>query len=657
MTKRKSIDLKNRSRSPQATRAEPEKAKADDWFSPAAIRETVESVVIAFVLAFLFRTFEAEAFVIPTGSMAPTLMGKHKDVKCPMCGYRYQVSASDRQRTNPDNQKTEEAAKIDQATCPMCRFTASLDPNNPQRDSYPSYDGDRILVAKFPYEFENPKRWDVVVFKFPGNATMNYIKRLVGLPGETIKIYRGNLWIHEPDDPDETHFEIARKPPEKILAMLQPVYDNELAPTITGKLHWPARWRREPSPEGMWTADASFELDGTAKPAEIRYQHRVPTPEKWQEIADMAGKWTSGDLSRKEALDVVKKREGDGVKKREGAEKDKDVAPQLISDFTAYNTGGGKQTRPSAESRDGQTLIEHGFGQHWVGDLALQFDLSSKSSSGKVTADLVKGGRHFRCCFDLATGNAELSISGGGAEAEGYRRTAATSVVGAGRHAVIFANVNDELTLWVDGRVVAFHDRPGPDGAANGRPATLDSQEHPNQYDSALLNNEIPTEDDLKPAGISADGAAVEVSRLKVLRDVYYIAVFQEGQGRFTDFKRPFVVDEKDPNKTYPPMSYLSDPKQWGGPNGMFSNGNMKSCTIKLELPDRGCPQKDRFFVLGDNSAQSSDGRAWEGQYWVDRELLIGKALFIYWPHGWEIPYVPLYFNLVPNFERMRLVR
>ena len=38
-------------------------------------RETVESVVVAFVLALLFRSFEAEAFVIPTGSMAPHAHG------------------------------------------------------------------------------------------------------------------------------------------------------------------------------------------------------------------------------------------------------------------------------------------------------------------------------------------------------------------------------------------------------------------------------------------------------------------------------------------------------------------------------------------------------------------------------------------------------
>ena len=47
------------------------------------LRETIESIAIAFMLAFLFRTFEAEAFVIPTGSMAPTLMGKHLDITCP----------------------------------------------------------------------------------------------------------------------------------------------------------------------------------------------------------------------------------------------------------------------------------------------------------------------------------------------------------------------------------------------------------------------------------------------------------------------------------------------------------------------------------------------------------------------------------------------
>src|SRR5271166_6091892 len=97
MAKRKPSELKNRRSSPEAARADSAARKADvAWFSPAAIRETIESVIIAFVLAFLFRTFEAEAFVIPTGSMAPTLMGKHKDLECPMCHFRYQANASEK---------------------------------------------------------------------------------------------------------------------------------------------------------------------------------------------------------------------------------------------------------------------------------------------------------------------------------------------------------------------------------------------------------------------------------------------------------------------------------------------------------------------------------------------------------------------------------
>ena len=48
-------------------------------------RETIESIVVAIILAFLFRGFVAEAFVIPTGSMAQTLRGRHMDIVCPEC--------------------------------------------------------------------------------------------------------------------------------------------------------------------------------------------------------------------------------------------------------------------------------------------------------------------------------------------------------------------------------------------------------------------------------------------------------------------------------------------------------------------------------------------------------------------------------------------
>ena len=53
----------------------------------------------------------------------------------------------------------------------MCRYTAYVGPDNPQRLQALPPNGDRILVGKFAYEFADPKRWDIIVFKFPGDAT------------------------------------------------------------------------------------------------------------------------------------------------------------------------------------------------------------------------------------------------------------------------------------------------------------------------------------------------------------------------------------------------------------------------------------------------------------------------------------------------------
>src|SRR3954470_19708245 len=91
------------------------------------VRETIEAIAIAFALAFLFKTFEAEAFVIPTGSMAPTLMGRHKDVACPECGYHYTASGSD-EADREGNERNDPAYQVVATTCPTCRFTMSVDP-------------------------------------------------------------------------------------------------------------------------------------------------------------------------------------------------------------------------------------------------------------------------------------------------------------------------------------------------------------------------------------------------------------------------------------------------------------------------------------------------------------------------------------------------
>ncbi|MGD0898241.1 MAG: signal peptidase I [Thermoguttaceae bacterium] len=549
--------------------------------SPDALRETVESIIVAFVLAFLFRTFEAEAFVIPTGSMAPTLMGRHKDLCCPECGYQFQLSASDTRQGDGDEQE----AIVRGGTCPICRHPVNLFGGD-----FPTYNGDRILVAKFPYAFEQPQRWDVIVFRFPGHAvpndiSQNYIKRLVGLPGETVEIHHGNLWIWDRiRDPNGT-FEIARKPPKKLLAMLQPVFDNDLAPKVTA-LGWPARWQAVPAGDrtGQWVSNdgQSFSTDGSA-PGEawLRYSHLAPSYWQWQEMV------------RRHALPA-----GETVR------------PQLISDFTAYDTVPSplrQEPGPSASS----------VGLHWVGDLAVECTLELQSDSGEVVFELIKGGHRFRCTIDAASGTATLAIPGAAAAPR-----AETAVRGPGRHKIMFSNVADELRLWVDGGVMTF--------------------DAPTTYDSFALGARIPTRLDLHPAGIAARQAAATISHLRLSRDIYYIAAEESIMMDFKDGRPPDLGDSRD----------------WAT---AFDNDNMRRIEFPLADPDTDHPGKDRFFVLGDNSASSKDGRLWgtkDTEYWVSRDLLIGKAMFIYWPHSWGQlpgPLAPL--PCFPNFKRMRLVR
>lgn len=56
--------------------------------------------------------------------------------------------------------------------------------------------GDNVIVDKLTYRFSNPKRFDVVVFPEPGHPDTEFIKRIIGLPGETIQITPdGTIWI------------------------------------------------------------------------------------------------------------------------------------------------------------------------------------------------------------------------------------------------------------------------------------------------------------------------------------------------------------------------------------------------------------------------------------------------------------------------------
>jgi signal peptidase I len=56
---------------------------------------------------------------------------------------------------------------------------------------------DRLFAFRLSYVFSEPKRGDIVVFKFPDNETIPYVKRIIGLPGETVEIIDGKVYIND----------------------------------------------------------------------------------------------------------------------------------------------------------------------------------------------------------------------------------------------------------------------------------------------------------------------------------------------------------------------------------------------------------------------------------------------------------------------------
>lgn len=68
---------------------------------------------------------------------------------------------------------------------------ASMEPNYQQ--------GDYLLVDEISYRFDDPSRGDVIIFQFPQDPSQFYIKRIVGLPGETVSVEGGEVYITDPD--------------------------------------------------------------------------------------------------------------------------------------------------------------------------------------------------------------------------------------------------------------------------------------------------------------------------------------------------------------------------------------------------------------------------------------------------------------------------
>jgi len=141
LTGLKQVDAKTESKLKKDKTAPADKKKQAR--KKGKLRENIEAIIIAVILALFIRTFVVQAFKIPSGSMKPTL-------------------------------------KI----------------------------GDHILVNKFIYgvklpyvrktiiPISDPERGDIIVFKYPEEPDKDFIKRVIGIPGDTVKIKEKQVFVN-----------------------------------------------------------------------------------------------------------------------------------------------------------------------------------------------------------------------------------------------------------------------------------------------------------------------------------------------------------------------------------------------------------------------------------------------------------------------------
>jgi signal peptidase I len=172
-----------------------------------------------------------------------------------------------------------------------------------------------------------------------------------------------------------------------------------------------------------------------------------------------------------------------------------------------------------------------------------------------------------------------------------------------GTYHLRFANVDERLTLWVD-ESLPFGD---------GHPYDLPQDSKTGE----ILRGPSP-ENDLGPAGIGVRGAGVSVHKLKLWRDTYYTYYRPPGFGAPPGHQAPGFY----------PEDLWGDPSKWRE----FKLNELPAMTLYV--------QPGHYFVLGDNSPQSSDSRSWGprgGNFdalggLVPGSDLLGPVLLVYYP-------------------------
>lgn len=593
-------------------------------------KDTVISVVIAFTLAFVFRSFVVEAFIIPTGSMAPTLLGAHVRFTSGQSGNSWAVAPWDGSPMEPRAIQGSPTAQL---------FVHDrLSGERLVTQGSPLSAGDRILVLKYVYALFEPRRFDVIVFKDTVSPSVNIIKRLVGLPGEQVALVDGDVFVRPaPTAADAAlgmsswaaqGWKVQRKPDRVQRAVWQRLYDSSMEPASPATAASGQPFQRPWTGAG-WTEAGPGSERGTLEhpgggPVTLAWDDaavwmRLPNGEAFsREIDDRYPyneNWRSreqgGTMSR--VFPVSDVRLGAGVRPGAAA-----VVRAVVAarghEFAAEIDRQRRTARllmrpqpdaPPATPAPWTTLAEAALADPWAGGGGGQPAVAVEFWHFDQSLELYVGGRR------VVAGTYDWSP---------LERV---------RHAT-GRDLDDILAEHAQRMTSALGANVEFDPSRHGNPLV-----NPQLYRRAKVRWEFDG-----TAGGGGGAGPVRVSRLTLDRDIHY-----QPAEYFADpvTRQPLGLNEFPPAIATHPVSTMH-------------------------------VKPDQFFVLGDNSPQSKDSRLFDQPDWwvtnlmkrrgmvkpdgtvergiVPRDLVLGRAFFVYFPALVRAPGRPP----MPDFGRLRVI-
>jgi len=216
------------------------------------LRPLLQRCVLAAVAVLILRTWYVEPCQVVSGSMAETLLGPHFHVICEDCGHPFDCG-------------TDSPPIRYRAVCPNCGYADN------DLTSVAELAGDRLLIYKSAFHFNvpgpwkvrrPPRRWEVVAFRHPSQAGQIHTKRVVGLPGESIQIRDGDIYIDG---------QVQRKDLRQQRALAVLVHDADARPRRESAP--PSHWQSQPNESQWGSADGHFAHPTTSDTATVDWLH------------------------------------------------------------------------------------------------------------------------------------------------------------------------------------------------------------------------------------------------------------------------------------------------------------------------------------------------------------------------------------------------